>query len=1057
MKHLLFLCAAGVFLAAAVASGAEYWRWDAASGKPLASLEVQEPDGKAAIYRPAQVSAGNYIDLARIPVNPEQTLTFAAEYRIPQNMREGYFLVRAIFFNEKGVVIRNDSSRTVAQAAGWSEIKAIFAPPADAVSVLLRIINTGVDPVWIRRVNLYDATPEEQEKIGRFAGTLEEKLVLHSHTVGGNPEAVFVMDYKDPAPGDRYSMKVVWDHDEEGFGLVDIGSPMEVPAKGARRLERVEFYLKVTRNTGDLKLIPMVTVGDVNHCPDNVNFGQLDFTREVPATGQWRKFEYTVPEKNNISGGDFLLRLHGRGETTFRLGLPRFYYSDGTVATGFSVWKDPLWQFPDWSEKPFKSRFTGTEGMIMCDTGQATQAGESGRRALLELKKMFPNLANDVIYAITQTLRDRQWYEENNIPVVYQNIPNGLWQLAIAADPNMLCFAPETYRGIKEHLHKFNAAHPGWRNVYAQWAERMKDYGIPEVMSIDCIFQFGGDDSQYEPWYREFLKGRDEGYQFRGETVRRHFADYFETYAGFRPTPKFFGWKSWNDYTITPMSSVWNAGATPEQRRRSWLDTLLRHYAFLMYNNRLGEELGKRGIDYFLMNNGDNWQNGNDWEINARLTGVPGFVEETFFYHPSCVFHSATDAMAFREFYERYDGKHRLIQEDGQGGHGNPYWDVFNTFALVSAMCAATPYHSLQVDWPFESCMETLRGNANDYTLPRYNTFVSMASAYNSQRELGVGEVPESQRRTILFHENTANIAIFSAPHRLGNVLGNGPWFGSNASFNLWDLDYVRDAKVLFNDYYALPVGGAKKLLNWFRAKPGRSLVLTGYTAGKTIDGTYWGAAFGWDQTRLNNPRQFSALIGEIVPEGRRYHASKKPDEVLISDASGKPVLSVYRERDDRKVYYYSPVPGDDPAMDAKAVELIMSSEFGAPEYRKLQGDTRTFTYRYADGGSLFCLFSFEAMDAFKMNDPWIRTANRYNFVQPGVNNRISVRAVPGNYRLYAFMKGELRDVTVPETGEIELPLTGQACELYYLIPADNAGRIEQLQRLQAEWKGKLK
>ena len=1056
MKRISFLllCAAAVF--SLNAFGREYWKWDAASGAALGPLAVQAPDGSAAIYQPGQISNHNFLDVARVKLPAGETMAFAGEYRIPGDLREGSFQLCVVFFDRKGRVIRQDVSHPASLADGWRELCVLFAPPAGAVDMLLRLVNTGTSPVWLRRAVLRDATAEEADRIARFAGTLEEKLVLHSHTVIGNPEAVFVMDYDDPAPGDRYSMKVVWDHESGERGLVDIASPMEVPPVGERRLERVVFHLKVTRCSGDLKLMPMALAGDVNLCPENVNFGEMDVLRDLPPDGEWRRFEYELPAGSRIADGSFLLRLYGVGTTTFRLGLPRFYYSDGTVATGFSVWRDPLWKFPDWSDHPFVSAFRDTEGMVLCDTGQGTQAGESGRQSLLKLKAMFPNLANDVIYAIGPTLRDRQWYEDHGIPVVYQNIPNELWQLAIARDPDVLCFKPDSYRGIKEHLHKFNAAHPAWREVYGRWAERMKDYGIPEVMSIDCCFQFSGDDDQYEPWFRGFLKEEDEGYRYRDEKKRRFFGDYFEAYAGFRPTPEFFGWKSWDEYSVTSGLSLWRADAPAELRRRGWLDTLLRHYAFLMYNTRLGEELGARGIAYFLMNNGDDWLNGNDWQVNARLSGVPGFVEETFFYHPSCVFHAFTDAMAFREFYDVYGGRHRLIQEVGLGGHGNPYWDIRNTFALVSTMCAATPYHSLQVDWPFESSMESLRGNANDYTRPRYNTFVTMASAYNSQRELGVGEIPESVRRTLIFHETPSNIAFFEHQRRrLGNVLQQGPWYGSNANFNLWELPFVQEAKVLFNDYYALPAGGAEKLIDWLNARPGRSLVLSGYSAGKAIDGTYWGAAMGWDLSHLNRPDQFAALIGSIRPENRRYFCSREPDDVLMADEDGRPLLSVYQGREGRKVYYYSAVPGDDAAQDARVVGEIMNREFGAAPYVKRKGDTRVFSSRYADGSRLFCLFSHEGMERFRMHQV-IRTATRYDFEDPEVDNLISVSVEPGDYLLYAFLADELRKVTIPESGRLELALCGQTAELCYLIPADRTDRLEQLRRLRKEWQEKL-
>ncbi len=1057
MKKTLLLAATAI-LTAFTANAVDYWQWTADSGAALGTLQVQSPDGKAAVYKPQIVSSSNYVDVASVPVSSDNILTYSCEYKIPADMKEGNFMLSIVFFDERGVPMRGISSKITPKAEGWQELQKVFRPEKNAKSMLLRVINTGTDPVWIKKAVLRDATVYEQEKVPTFAGTFEEKLILHSHIINAGEDSYAVCDYNNPAPGDPYSIKFYWDNTGNTRGIFDVGSAMEVLPDPNRRLEKMEFMIRVTRNSGSLDMLPCVTVGDINHCADNVTYPAFHFTTECPPDGQWKKFEYVIPENKNISDGSFLLRIYGTGETAFNLGLPKFYYSDGTTATGFRVWDDPLWKFPDWSAKPFFSACDDTEGMIMCDTGQATQAGARGKNALLELKRMFPNLANDLIYAIGQALDAREWYEENGIPIVYQNIPNELWQLGMEIDPNILCFDPDSYRGTNEHLHKFNAAHPAWRTIYGAWADRMKDYGIPEVMSIDCIFQFGGDDSQYEPWYREFLYGNDEGFGLKDREERQFFADYFYNYAGFYPTPEFFGWNSWDEYSTTPVGALWNGGLADETRRRGWLDVLLRHYAFMMYNTRLGEELGKRGINYFLMNNGDNWQNGNDWQMNAKAWGIPGFVEETFFYHPKCVFHSVTDAMAFREFYSYYGSKHRLIQEDGQGGHNNPYWDVFNTFAMVSAMCAATPYHSLQVDWPFESCMVTLSDGPHPYHLPRYNTFVSMASAYNSQREIGTGAIRESTRRTIALHENQANIAAFQHHlHQLSNCLTYGPWFASNASFNLWDLPYVQDAKVLFNDYYALPAYGAEKLLQWLADAPDRSLVLTGCTAGKTIDGTYWAPAMGWDVSRLNAPDQFENVIGTISQEGNRYYASVYPDEVVIADNNGNPLLGIYHFDGNRKIYFYSGVPGEDPAMDKKVVDTILTAEFGEPTYRDIKGDTKTYIYDYDDGSTLFCLFSNEAMERFQMNDPRVLAAGRYEFKDDLVDNLVESDAYPGSYILYSFMNGTETPVTVAEDCKINLPLTGQATELYYLIPAENTEKLEMLKSLRASWQEKLK
>jgi hypothetical protein len=200
MKKTLLLAATAI-LTAFTANAVDYWQWTADSGAALGTLQVQSPDGKAAVYKPQIVSSSNYVDVASVPVSSDNILTYSCEYKIPADMKEGNFMLSIVFFDERGVPMRGISSKITPKAEGWQELQKVFRPEKNAKSMLLRVINTGTDPVWIKKAVLRDATVYEQEKVPTFAGTFEEKLILHSHIINAGEDSYAVCDYNNPAPG----------------------------------------------------------------------------------------------------------------------------------------------------------------------------------------------------------------------------------------------------------------------------------------------------------------------------------------------------------------------------------------------------------------------------------------------------------------------------------------------------------------------------------------------------------------------------------------------------------------------------------------------------------------------------------------------------------------------------------------------------------------------------------------------------------------------------------------------------------------------------------------
>ncbi len=998
----------------------------------------------------------------RTPVRSGDILTFEAEVSMPRPMELGGFDIQALFFNRRGDHVGTAQSERVNRTTGWRRLRVTFRVPPKVIAVELRFCNRGRGEVRIRSARLQPATGFDRLRIPQYAGTLEEKKILQSWAlrVSGRPAPTHYLTYSDLPNGVRYAVGFVWENPGPGKGSFRFsGTPEGVfwPWPNRRRLQTVTFHIRARHLRGDLRLTlscdeyggqwnkwttSPTALADLGDGWRQMTVSAREFKPVPGATSVAPDWKRVIAPAFEVTGGP--------GRILLEVADVALHFDDGARLKQFAVWRDPYWYYPRIA-KPMTPPGPDPRFRIMQGGGAFFVETEVGRRTLENLKGILPNFGIQSNLGLQSLLGHRGWFVEHDIALGFQNISPFLWQAAVEEDA--LDYPLDAYKSINERHHKFDYTAPGWRRIYARVADRFAKYGIPEYQIIDG--HFSGAPVKTTAAFRRYLTQADDGVAWI-DGKRLHFWDYFEAYTGTRWSSTDLAWSSWNEYEHTPAGRYAHPGSPALSRKRGYLDMALRHYAYLKFHADIGRIFKARGIRYFLMNNGDNWENGNDWWFDSSCPDIPGFVEETFFYHPATVIKAYPLGPTFGEAYRLSGAHHRLIGEVGLGGGGWPYWNPEVAYAIFTSICLSKRYDSLEIDWPVAMDWDFRTNPKNKHHYARFCDYLTKCLAYNHATLGPPTRQADDLGQVISLHETPTMTAGGFGNRQLAGLLESLNYPVVWASHLFWDSELTRKSRVVVVDAYALPQGFAGRLAAWLRAEGTRALVLYGPNAGRRIDGTMWGRDWGWDRLGMNAPKQFRTVIGAIArrgdsPRTARYTPSAKPDAVLLADDMG-PVLSRYAGPGGGRVYFYHCVPRIDERMDRTAFDRIMQAEGIEKSLREERGHLVVHRF-YQDGGTVcLVLFNRDSLDAYRFSPrsggerfayPWkVRLAYASG----------RTRAVPpGAYVLYGFLSGAERRVDISRDGGLDLFLDGITAEVYYAVPLSDKDRLQQLKRHRAE------
>lgn len=1022
----------------------------------------QDGDRRGIVYERKEPSGAHYARLEpRLAVTAQQVMTYEAQIFIPSRLEQGSLFLEVLEFNATGQHIGSRRSAGLSETDGWTRLSTTFKIDADAAFVELRLNHRGVGTAWIRQVRLYETSAESFERrlVPAYAGTLEEKKILQDWSLraSGSPMPAVCLSYQDLPPGEGYAVSAAWQNQTFSEGSFALSSVIEDPnwPRTRRPVAKVSFYYRAQSVQGDLNLQLSFPEPDAGWGPARNNWKSPAIS--LAHQSQWTRVEWTPkdfkvdpgtwgdPSWERISGYLPTLTVSGgKGQAMLQIAGLRVDFADGQSGQAFAAWKEPYWYYPQLT-RPNVKPAPAMEHRIMHGSGAYFVETAKGRTYLLEMKKIFPNLGIQSNLGMESILGQRDWFVDHDIAVGFQNISPFLWQAGVARDA--LSHPAESYQWLEERHHKFDQTSLEWRAIYDEVAKRYSRYGIPEYQIIDG--HYATHPSQSDRHFPAILAGEDEGVRMADGRCMT-FWDYFRSYTGFVWTPADVGLSSWADYRTTPPSQYATAKADALSCKRGYLDMALRHYVYMRWNANVGEAFDRYGVTYFLMNNGDDWKNGNDWYMDTATAGVRGFVEETFFYHPSTVIKAYPLGPAFRAWYAKNGTHHRLIGETGKGGHGPIYWAPEISYAITYSISAAKSYDSYEVDWPGETHWDEMTDPKNTYHYNRFCDFLAKGLAYNHAtldqnltQDATVGQMVSLQE-TPAMYAGRAMTKLGIAAEREGYGI---TW----ASHLLADTAVFKNARVLINDHYALPRGMAAKLMQWVDGG-NRALVLHGAAAGREIDGTLWSEAFGWDRSSMNKPDQFGSVLGSLqrrVNGGVVVYVPTIKGTVLAENENG-PLVYVYERPKGGRVYYYARIPSLKPAQDTAALAAILSAE----KIRKMtdSSDNSLTVHPYADaaGNAHLVAFSRQNLDAYK----WVYSATDngvYPYQSPGSRASGTVQVKPGRYRLMETFSGRERDVTVGEDGALSLSLQDINAEVFHLVRADQPKEIEKLRRSRHE------
>lgn len=1017
---------------------------------------LKHEDGAAVDSREALQPGLYCAKLEPLTVIPGEVLAYEAEIRMPSPLRQGRYRIGVAIFGEDGGIVALKTSGDALQAAAeWTKLRYVFKVPEGGAKMQLRLLHNGIGKVLIRKVEVRRPAEDGFERmlIPRYAGTVEEKKILHDWSLKCSGEIAVraSLDYHDRPEAARYSVCMVRDNPFDPDAVSTVESIVEdsrpVPAP-LREIAKVTLHLRKFHQDGAGFGIT-VRFGEVlsgwgpmkNHwvaevpIPGDDRWHRIELLPEdfKPRPGRWGS-----PQWQNVDGMYFFMDFSGLGEFGVKVAGVEIRYADGTAGRPFAAWQDPYWYFPVAVDGQI--RLPELQWKNVHGSGIYYLDSPRGRNHFLGLQGVLPNLAIQSNVYLRNLLSARQWLASHGMTAGYQNATPYLWQAAVEHDA--LAVPLDGYEMLNERHHKQDYTSERWNEIWKTVADRFGKYGIPEYQTIDSNFRV-----QPEIIDRSLpaiLNERDGGIVLpSGKVV--HFWEYFESYAGRRWQPSQLGYESWDEHRTVPVNLYASGNAPHVMRRRGYLDMAVRHYCFVRFYNGAARQFARNKVRFVLMNNGDDWRNGNDWLWNVRSLCGGGFVDENYFYHPRTVLKAWHLGLAHKTVFEGSAVHHRLIGESGKGGHGAIYWAPEFSYAALFAVNASTRYDSFEMDWPSEELFENL-GQTGQYQYNRFRDYWMKSIAYNHAAIEDDLRPAMPMERVISLQETRAMYAG-EHPRKLAVAAEKHSLPVSRIMPGALDDGILGNASIIINDCYALPEGMAGRLLDWVRSGKERALLLHGVGAGRKIDGTMWSEAFGWNKVSMNAPEQFGDVLGRLRFRQGRTFAERK-GEVLLSDANGE-VLSFYPQGNGSGIYFYSQTPGIDPNRDFRILKAVFKRHDVA---LPLLSDGNELYVRGYHGklGTVFAVFDKKSLDTYK----WVYSADDNGLYPWKVFARVSAETAavaPGSYRLFGMLSGSEREVRVNRGDGLRLELRDVTAEIYYLLRHDDHKSLEKLRRMRTQ------
>ncbi len=1018
----------------------------------------KDPDGKpVGVCITEKAGPHNYrSSCQQIPVEPLRYVSCKALVRIDKPLKNGKFFLAAVAFRKNASPITFHSPYRVQSTVNYQELPLFFQVPADTTGIELRLRNQGVGTAYIKSYTLeyVDKNSFEIQLLPQYSGTLEEQKILNSWAcLTGSTAArpVVSINYTDPPAPWKHFLNLVWFNPFQPGGTATVTANIEDAERNTKTRIVKTVSLYVRSQTLDPTVTLTLKLRERSGWGNSTNHWAADITRKLQKN-RWQKIVLTPKDFQPFPGDSSpcrwdqiawnspVLVLYGSAKAHIQIAGLQVHCQDGFSGTAFCEWQDPFWYYNKLSPQNSYSPPHDRKYFNFHGGGAGWLDIPEGRNYFLKLKELVPNLAIQSNLELDMLVRHRDFLKKHDIPTGFQNITPFLWQSAV--EHNAMSTERSEYKELAERHHKIDYTSEKWRDIYREVARRFAKYGIGEYQIIDGHYTTS--DEKAAAAFPRILQEKDSGIiMHNGKKI--HFWDYFEYYTGFRWKPQDLNWNSWNEYKHTSRGECVNS-SDKTVIRRGYLDMALRHYEYMRWHADIGEIFRAQNVRYFLMNNGDDWSNGNDWIWNSSTRGITGFVDETYFYHPRTFQKAYPQSLMLNEIFNRNKTHLRLIAESGAGGHRPIYWSPEFSYTALFDISASRKYDSLEIDWPGETVFENLKNPQNIRGYNRLCDYLVKCWAYNDAT-LFTDYKPAVDLGKIFVLRETKT--MFAGPQELRMKPEESAYPVSIITPQLFPSNLTSRGNLIFNDLYALRKKDVQHLLDYLAEDKRNALVLHGSSAGREIDGTMWSEVFSWPRDTMNAPAQWNSIFGKLQKNGERFNPERSGN-VLLQDEKGA-LLSLYKCPNGSKIYYCHIQPDkNNRKLVNRIIQKIMYSERVSPMWNDKQEEAIVRAYKGKN------IFSFSVYAAKPLREyRYIHGGNNpeYPWELPNSNVCAEISVPPGKYLLYGMLTGTEYPVQIRKEEKLQLPLKNISCELYHLIPSTDKATLQRLKARTAQLK----
>ncbi len=637
-----------------------------------------------------------------------------------------------------------------------------------------------------------------------------------------------------------------------------------------------------------------------------------------------------------------------------------------------------------------------------------------------------------------------------------------------------------TTPGAFDPMHTACFGHSAYMEMQKRRVDAMLAAGIRTLTLVDYVFPYWGGRWGYSEAdiadYRRILSGSDPGLLLRvnGRLRRVRFWEYFHDYAGFVWKPADLGLDDWSQYRpVTEQEADADDGL---KRRNLYLFVTLNHYQWLRFLDELGGYLKDRGGRLWIIPNPEDLANAADYIYVARMANVEGNLPE-YFGNPIWT------AALYRSGRYLSHAAHtagNLIGpqfETNAGGHGKPYYDPQVAYAACYDVCAALQADVIKNDFLDETPVEIVTSPEHPAQFERYVDTFSKVYAFDRMR---IDRPVRSSSSVAVVTKRNINRYRGSIFYTLGATEQHNDGSLADAMAReqmIYDLmdstrfsEWPRYRTLVWADPLISPAV-RQRLRDWLKSGRNRTLICHSdqplcvdqglnpvpwwrqVGIRHTSDCRDWGIPSIHELPTRGGSGHITAITGPFATVFRRGETIDLPPSrfdvpggTVLLAAEGIPLVSEFRLSGGARVIYLHYRAGDPDtlALDRRVIRALLPPDI-AP--RAAETNDRLLVHRYQTGTGAACvLWSRDALDRWQFIYDGNRN-QRLTYSQPDIRETATLRVRPGRYLLYDLLSGSLK--RVQSNGRIDLPLTGVACAVVYILPDTPAGR-DRLGRLQA-------